>query len=108
MSNYLVLEPYKFSLECLNRLSGLFLSKQQMRTKNKKNASPSGSNTDLEIADVCSRLTRDSASLSHLKTNKLLYKMWKESKYCDLIICVANSEYLAHRLALAFQSDKYK
>jgi hypothetical protein len=106
MSSYLILQPYRFNLECLNKLSSFLLKHKKQPMKATR--SYTDSNTDLEIAEIHSQLREDFVSLNNLATNKLLYKMWKQSKYCDLIICVSNSEYLAHRLALSFCSEKYK
>ena len=39
---------------------------------------------------------------------KILQIMWQESKLCDLIIVVENNEYLAHRVVLAFFSERFK
>jgi hypothetical protein len=39
----------------------------------------------------------------------VLAQLWKEMKFCDLILCLNNNkEYLAHRLVLALHSRKYK
>ena len=107
-SGYLILQPYRFNLECLNQLSGFLLKHKNKQTIKKTHSSLSDFNTDLEISEIHSQLREDTALENNSKFNKLLYKMWKESKYCDLIICVSNSEYLAHRLALSFCSEKYK
>lgn len=39
----------------------------------------------------------------------VLTHLWREMKFCDLILCLNNNkEYLAHRLVLALHSRKYK
>ena len=39
---------------------------------------------------------------------KILAQMWKESRFCDLMLVVDGSEYLAHRIVLAAFSPKYR
>ncbi|CAF4595487.1 unnamed protein product [Rotaria sp. Silwood1] len=41
-------------------------------------------------------------------SKKILEQMWKSSQFCDLLLIVQGSEYLAHRLVLAASSHKFK
>ncbi|CAF2636570.1 unnamed protein product [Rotaria sp. Silwood2] len=41
-------------------------------------------------------------------SKKVLEQMWKSSQFCDLLLIVQGSEYLAHRLVLATCSHKFK
>ncbi|CAF0795592.1 unnamed protein product [Rotaria sordida] len=41
-------------------------------------------------------------------SKKILEQMWKSSQFCDLLLIVQGSEYLAHRLVLAACSHKFK
>lgn len=38
----------------------------------------------------------------------VLAQMWKDVRFCDLIIVSNGREFLAHRVALAFYSEKYR
>ncbi|CAF0832087.1 unnamed protein product [Didymodactylos carnosus] len=42
------------------------------------------------------------------EARKVLAQMWKESRFCDLMLVVDGSEYLAHRLVLAAFSPKFR
>ena len=57
----------------------------------------------------------ESMLIDHLKASrsesdalKVLAQMWKDRILCDLIIVANGREHLAHRVALAFHSEKYK
>ncbi|CAF4789644.1 unnamed protein product, partial [Rotaria sp. Silwood1] len=41
-------------------------------------------------------------------SKKILEQMWRSSQFCDLLLIVQGSEYLAHRLVLAASSHKFK
>jgi hypothetical protein len=41
-------------------------------------------------------------------SKKALEQMWKASQFCDLLLIVQGSEYLAHRLVLTANSHKFK
>jgi hypothetical protein len=41
-------------------------------------------------------------------SKKVLEQMWKASQFCDLLLIVQGSEYLAHRFVLAKNSYKFK
>ena len=45
---------------------------------------------------------------SEVEARKILAQMWKESRFCDLMLVVDGSEYLAHRVVLASFSPKYR
>ncbi|CAF1322864.1 unnamed protein product, partial [Didymodactylos carnosus] len=42
------------------------------------------------------------------KAKEVLQQMWRASQFCDLLLIVQGSEYLAHRLLLAAYSNKFK
>jgi hypothetical protein len=37
---------------------------------------------------------------NEIEARKILSQMWKESRFCDLMLVVDGSEYLAHRIVL--------
>jgi hypothetical protein len=39
---------------------------------------------------------------------KILEQMWRASQFCDLLLIIQGSEYLAHRFVLAANSPKLK
>jgi hypothetical protein len=41
------------------------------------------------------------------EARKVLAQMWKESRFCDLMLVVDGSEYLAHRIVLGMFVDVY-
>ncbi|CAF4249308.1 unnamed protein product [Rotaria socialis] len=47
-------------------------------------------------------------SNQNVLSKEVLEKMWKSSQFCDLLLIVQGSEYLAHRLVLAMSSQKFK
>ncbi len=44
----------------------------------------------------------------NVSSKKVLEQMWRASQFCDLILIVQGTEYLAHRLVLAASSHKFK
>jgi hypothetical protein len=101
---------FHMKLEWLNRLEELF-------AKNKKNKVIFNLASLLHTTSIDDNTNSSSESqliqniLSSTNINdafKALANIWKQSKFCDLIIVVRHREYLAHRVAIAFYSEKYK
>jgi hypothetical protein len=53
-------------------------------------------------------ITKFLDSNENTPSKKALEQMWKASQFCDLLLIVQGSEYLAHRLVLAVNSHKFK
>ncbi|XP_021347664.1 kelch-like protein diablo [Mizuhopecten yessoensis] len=44
---------------------------------------------------------------THVELSKFLYNLWRNQEMCDIVIRVGDTEYKAHKLALAAYSDKF-
>jgi len=53
-------------------------------------------------------ITKFLNSNENAASKQALEQMWKSSLFCDLLLIVQGSEYLAHRLVLAANSHKFK
>lgn len=53
-------------------------------------------------------ITKFLDSNKNVPSKKVLEQMWRASQFCDLLLIVQGSEYLAHRLVLAENSHKFK
>jgi len=47
-------------------------------------------------------------SNQNIPSTKVLEQMWRASQFCDLLLIIQGSEYLAHRFVLAGNSQKFK
>ena len=62
-----------------------------------KTVSYSISDRDIRDREIIQRFHKSS---NEIEARKTLAQMWKESRFCDLMLVVDGSEYLAHRLVL--------
>ncbi|CAF4880249.1 unnamed protein product [Rotaria sp. Silwood1] len=70
-----------------------------------KNNSITISDRDIHDREIIQRFLH---SNNEIEARKILAQMWKESRFCDLMLVVDGSEYLAHRIVLAAFSPKYR
>ncbi|CAF2893025.1 unnamed protein product [Rotaria sp. Silwood2] len=70
-----------------------------------KNDSMAISDRDTHDREIIQRFLH---SNNEIEARKILAQMWKESRFCDLMLVVDGSEYLAHRIVLAAFSPKYR
>ncbi|CAF0765374.1 unnamed protein product [Rotaria sordida] len=70
-----------------------------------KNDSIAISDRDINDREIIQRFLH---SNNEIEARKILVQMWKESRFCDLMLVVDGSEYLAHRIVLAAFSPKYR
>jgi len=58
--------------------------------------------TNLSQSDVHDReiINKFLHAKNEIEARKILSQMWKESRFCDLMLVVDGSEYLAHRIVL--------
>lgn len=85
----------------------------QNKYSNIKHESISISDRDTNDREIIQRFLH---SKNEIEARKILAKMWKESRFCDLMLVVDGSEYLAHRIVLgrtyiktifAYQNSNY-
>lgn len=95
ISSFLICKPFKLDINCLSRLNDM----------NERNESNEFLRLSLSAHSIKSSLCQENLSTECLKQ---LHDMWKEYKFCDLIITVNNREYLAHCLAISFHSPRLK
>jgi hypothetical protein len=62
-----------------------------------KNDSIAISDRDTHDRDIIQRFLNAN---NEIEARKILSQMWKESRFCDLMLVVDGSEYLAHRIVL--------
>ncbi|CAF5066498.1 unnamed protein product [Rotaria sp. Silwood1] len=62
-----------------------------------KNNSITISDRDIHDREIIQRFLH---SNNEIEARKILAQMWKESRFCDLMLVVDGSEYLAHRIVL--------
>ncbi|CAF1138783.1 unnamed protein product [Adineta steineri] len=70
-----------------------------------KNDSITISDRDIHDREIIHRFLNAN---NEIEARKILSQMWKESRFCDLMLVVDGSEYLAHRIVLAAFSRKYR
>ncbi|CAF0750216.1 unnamed protein product [Brachionus calyciflorus] len=68
----------------------------------------SSSKTDLNSQFEKSLIEKLNKSKNEVEAMQALYLMWQNVKFCDLILVSNGREFLAHKVALAFFSQKYK
>lgn len=76
-----------------------------LQEKSRSSTQISSNDRDEHDRDIIQRFVN---SKSELEARKILGQMWKESRFCDLMLVVDGSEYLAHRVVLASFSPKYR
>lgn len=79
---------------------------EQNKYSNLTNNISQGDNHDREIIEKFLHAKNE------IEARKILAQMWKESRFCDLMLVVDGSEYLSHRIVLgkkriAFEIDNY-
>jgi hypothetical protein len=62
-----------------------------------KNDSITISDRDIHDREIIQRFLNAN---NEIEARKILSQMWKESRFCDLMLVVDGSEYLAHRIVL--------
>ncbi|CAF3279631.1 unnamed protein product [Rotaria socialis] len=78
---------------------------EQNKYTNGKNDSITISDRDTHDREIIKRFLH---SNNEIEARKILGQMWKQSRFCDLMLVVDGSEYLAHRIVLAAFSPKYR
>jgi hypothetical protein len=74
-----------------------FLVEQKTKYSIIKNDSIAVSDRDTYDRDIIQRFVNAN---NEIEARKILSQMWKESRFCDLMLVVDGSEYLAHRIVL--------
>lgn len=116
--SYVHLQPFRVSQSVINlkeKFLQLIQSKyitnayQRLNLLNGENNLLSTTKTTLNY-QVFERnlITKFLDSNENTPSKKALEQMWKASQFCDLLLIVQGSEYLAHRLVLAVNSHKFK
>ena len=105
---YLIIKPYNIRPDLLNKLSYIFpiINDQNICTKNKLENLFETTDPDDPNEKYLINCLNDCRN--ELEAFTILAQMWKHSKFCDLIIVVKNREYLAHRVAVSYHSEKYR
>ena len=96
---YLIIRPYNVGLDLLNRLS--YICTENKFEQVFQTTEPDEPN-DQYLINCLNECRNEREAFT------ILAQMWKNSKFCDLIIVVKNREYLAHRAAVGYHSEKYK
>lgn len=60
--------------------------------------------TDAHDREIIQRFLQ---STNEIEARQVLAQMWKESRFCDLMLVVDGSEYLAHRIVLGEQRSEF-
>ena len=74
---------------------------EQNKYSGMKSDSISVSDRDARDREIIQRFLH---SNNEIEARKILAQMWKESRFCDLMLVVDGSEYLAHRIVLGKNS----
>lgn len=117
--DYLILSPFRVGLICLDENN--FTHCVDSSNSTEKNAKQlysdfSFDNNYLDFMKKSDYLKYEECLIENFRTARnesqlltTLALMWKDSKFCDLILVLANGrEFLAHRAVLSFYSEKYK
>jgi hypothetical protein len=109
--SYVHLQPFRISQSVIN-LKEKFLQSKNITNIYQRLNLLKGQNNLLSTQNYHiiekNLITKFLASNDNISSKKVLEQMWKASQFCDLLLIVQGSEYLAHRLVLAANSHKFK
>ena len=119
-NDYKILRPFRVEINCLNEInsSTTFSDSDQLNEKYDEQLHSdflfdydyldSMKKVDyLKYEECLIRCYQTACTRSQLLST--LARMWKDAKFCDLILVLSNGrEFLAFRAVLAFYSEKYK
>lgn len=119
--NYILFQAFRINPTLLDNLSDFFsnniiISKQEtnqlfLKDYNNNNGTNHSISSkiskffrkdELEIIERLKKCNNEKEALG------VLEQMWREAKFCDLVIVVGQHEYLAHRVVLAYHSAKFR
>jgi hypothetical protein len=106
--SYVHLQPFRVSSSVIN-LKEKFLHSTNLTDTYERLNLLKGQNNLLSATDNYQSLERNLITkFLNITSTKVLEQMWKASQFCDLLLIVQGSEYLAHRFVLAGNSHKFK
>ena len=108
-ANFIIFKPFHLNLNCLRKYNQIFVKNPTLKfsvvfdsSQNKELANNDYFKQEFILIENLKNATSEQDAL------KTLSRMWKEKKCCDLIIVSNGREHLAHKVVLAFYSEKYK